>query len=220
MAVDVDPACTGLLYEQLHRVIIHRNISSSVSRFIVLTLRLNSTGDGDASGRPEDRCSCPDGIMPLKVTIKMLGERRHRERYRSSGTLLIGKVDSFNSRKLLLDSNRTIDLMTKQQHLGSCCAALYQDSNRCVVHGDIKPANVMLDASRDAKLGDFGLARLAEHGAELRTTQIIAGTLGYIDPEFVNSRRPSTESDVYSLGGPPLRKLWKLCDRRGQSCRC
>uniref|UniRef100_J3MWN3 Protein kinase domain-containing protein n=1 Tax=Oryza brachyantha TaxID=4533 RepID=J3MWN3_ORYBR len=155
--------------------------------------------------------------MPLKVTIKMLGERRHRERYRSSGTLLIG--DEGCGCPTQLEAQLCSGCSVPWQ-LGSCCAALYQDSNRCVVHGDIKPANVMLDASRDAKLGDFGLARLAEHGAELRTTQIIAGTLGYIDPEFVNSRRPSTESDVYSLGGPPLRKLWKLCDRRGQSCRC
>nr|BAD28343.1 cytokinin receptor-like [Oryza sativa Japonica Group] len=45
-----------------------------------------------------------------------------------------------------------------------------QDCNRCVVHGYIKPANIMLDASRNAKLGDFGLARLVDHGAERRTT--------------------------------------------------
>ncbi|VAI79412.1 hypothetical protein VPH35_125139 [Triticum aestivum] len=58
----------------------------------------------------------------------------------------------------------------------------------------------MLDASGDAKLGDFGLARLVDHGAEPRTTQVVAGTVGYIDPELVNGRRPSAESDVYSFG--------------------
>jgi serine/threonine protein kinase len=58
----------------------------------------------------------------------------------------------------------------------------------------------MLDAAGDAKLGDFGLARLVDHRAEPQTTQVVAGTVGYIDPEFVSSRRPSAESDVYSFG--------------------
>lgn len=84
--------------------------------------------------------------------------------------------------------------------LGSALRYLHTECEQCVVHGDIKPANVMLDASRNAKLGDFGLARLVDHGAEPQTTQVVAGTVGYIDPEFVNSRRPSAESDVYSFG--------------------
>uniref|UniRef100_A0ACD5YIU0 Uncharacterized protein n=1 Tax=Avena sativa TaxID=4498 RepID=A0ACD5YIU0_AVESA len=84
--------------------------------------------------------------------------------------------------------------------LGFALRYLHTDCDQCVVHGDIKPANVMLDASGNAKLGDFGLARLVDHGAEPRTTQVVAGTVGYIDPEFVSSRRPSAESDVYSFG--------------------
>lgn len=77
---------------------------------------------------------------------------------------------------------------------------LHTECDRRVVHGDIKPANVMLDASGNAKLGDFGLARLVDHGAEPLTTQVVAGTVGYIDPELVNGLRPSTASDVYSFG--------------------
>uniref|UniRef100_A0ACD5XR87 Uncharacterized protein n=1 Tax=Avena sativa TaxID=4498 RepID=A0ACD5XR87_AVESA len=84
--------------------------------------------------------------------------------------------------------------------LGSALRYLHTDCDQCVVHGDIKPANIMLDASGNAKLGDFGLARLVDHGAEPRTTQVVAGTVGYIDPEFISSRRPSAESDVYSFG--------------------
>ncbi|XBI00698.1 hypothetical protein VPH35_129653 [Triticum aestivum] len=98
--------------------------------------------------------------------------------------------------------------------LGSALRYLRTECEQCVVHGDIKPANVMLGASRNAKLGDFGLARLVDHGAEPQTTQVVAGTVGYIDPEFVNGRRPSAESDVYSFG---VMLLEIACGRRPAS---
>ncbi|KAF7074061.1 hypothetical protein CFC21_078972 [Triticum aestivum] len=85
--------------------------------------------------------------------------------------------------------------------LGSALRYLHTELEQyCVVHGDIKSSNVMIDSSGEAKLGDFGLARLLQHRADPRTTEVVAGTIGYIDPEFVNSRRPCAESDVYSFG--------------------
>ncbi|KAL6599345.1 hypothetical protein ACP70R_045839 [Stipagrostis hirtigluma subsp. patula] len=84
--------------------------------------------------------------------------------------------------------------------LGAAILYLHTECEQCVVHGDIKQSNVVLDALRGAKLGDFGLARLVDHGAEPQTTQVVAGTAGYIDPEFVVNRRRGPESDVYSFG--------------------
>ncbi|KAJ1277011.1 hypothetical protein BS78_05G261500 [Paspalum vaginatum] len=59
--------------------------------------------------------------------------------------------------------------------------------------------NVMLDASFNAMLGDFGLARLIDHASATHTTAL-AGTKGYMDPESVVSSRASAASDVYSFG--------------------
>ncbi|XP_020178481.1 L-type lectin-domain containing receptor kinase IX.1-like [Aegilops tauschii subsp. strangulata] len=85
--------------------------------------------------------------------------------------------------------------------LGSALHYLHGEWEQCIVHGDIKPSNIMLDSSMSTKLGDFGLARLVDHDTGLlQTTKAVLGTIGYIDPEFVNTRRPCTESDVYSFG--------------------
>ena len=83
--------------------------------------------------------------------------------------------------------------------LGSALLYLHQDTELRVVHRDVKPSNVMLDASFTAKLGDFGLARVIEDGRRSRTTAA-AGTTGYVDPECLNTGRTSVESDVYSFG--------------------
>jgi serine/threonine protein kinase len=65
---------------------------------------------------------------------------------------------------------------------------------------DIKPSNVMLDASFNAKLGDFGLARLVDHARGSHTTTIVAGTMGYMAPECMVTGQAGVASDVYSFG--------------------
>uniref|UniRef100_A0A8I6X835 Uncharacterized protein n=1 Tax=Hordeum vulgare subsp. vulgare TaxID=112509 RepID=A0A8I6X835_HORVV len=83
--------------------------------------------------------------------------------------------------------------------LGSALLYLHQEWEQCVLHRDIKPSNIMLDASFTAKLGDFGLARLVDHSRGSHTT-VLAGTMGYMDPECMTTGRTSAESDVYSFG--------------------
>ncbi|KAM1583106.1 hypothetical protein ACFX10_030755 [Malus domestica] len=85
------------------------------------------------------------------------------------------------------------------QGLASGLLYLHQEWDQCVLHRDIKSSNVMLDANFNAKLGDFGLARLVDHGQEPPTTAV-AGTMGYMAPEYVITGKASKESDVYSFG--------------------
>ncbi|KAL8541732.1 hypothetical protein ACS0TY_002839 [Phlomoides rotata] len=85
------------------------------------------------------------------------------------------------------------------QGLASALLYLHEEWEQCVIHRDIKSSNVMLDSSFNAKLGDFGLARLVDHEAESQTT-VLAGTMGYMAPECVITGKASKESDVYSFG--------------------
>ncbi|KAG0543372.1 hypothetical protein BDA96_02G184900 [Sorghum bicolor] len=104
--------------------------------------------------------------------------------------------------------------------VGSAILYLHTECEQCVLHGDIKPANILLDASCNAKLGDFGVARLVDHGTETDsltvTAQVVAGTPGYMDPEFVNNGRPSAEADVFSFG---VVLLELACGRRPTAAR-
>ncbi|KAK7852916.1 l-type lectin-domain containing receptor kinase ix.1 [Quercus suber] len=75
----------------------------------------------------------------------------------------------------------------------------WREWESCVLHRDIKSSNIMLDSNFNARLGDFGLARIVDHARGSLTTNL-AGTQGYIDPRCVITRKASKESDIYSFG--------------------
>ncbi|KAK2968824.1 hypothetical protein RJ640_028217 [Escallonia rubra] len=68
-----------------------------------------------------------------------------------------------------------------------------------IVHRDIKPSNILLDEELNAYLSDFGLARLLEV-SETHATTDVAGTFGYVAPEYATTCRVSDKADVYSFG--------------------
>ncbi|XP_039137365.1 L-type lectin-domain containing receptor kinase SIT2-like [Dioscorea cayenensis subsp. rotundata] len=76
---------------------------------------------------------------------------------------------------------------------------LHEEWVKVVIHRDIKASNVLLDCEFNARLGDFGLARLCDHGTDFQRTHVM-GTMGYLAPELVRRGRATTSSDVFAFG--------------------
>ncbi|CAL4955393.1 unnamed protein product [Urochloa decumbens] len=157
--------------------------------------------------------SSAQGRKEFEAEVRIISQLKHRNLVQllgwcdsRHGLLLVYELVAQGSLDRHLHSSDSDSFLTWPERyqiilgLGSALRYLHQEWEQRVVHGDIKPSNIMLDDSLGAKLGDFGLARLGDHGGRWQTTKAVLGTAGYIDPEFVNTRHPSTHADVYSFG--------------------
>ncbi|KAL3357043.1 hypothetical protein AABB24_017626, partial [Solanum stoloniferum] len=162
------------------------------------------------------------GLREFVSEIASIGRLRHRNLVqllgwcRRRGDLLLvyefmpnGSLDNFlfGEPKMVLTWEQRFKII---KGVASGLLYLHEGYEQVVLHRDIKASNVLLDGELNGKLGDFGLARLYEHGSNPSTTKVV-GTLGYLAPELPRTGRATTKTDVFAFGALLLEVV---CGRR------
>ncbi|KAK9116007.1 hypothetical protein Sjap_014954 [Stephania japonica] len=151
------------------------------------------------------------GIQQFHAEIKTLGRVRHQNLvtligYHASETemfLIYNYLPGGNLEKFIQErSERAVDWKILHKIAVDIARALAYLHDQCVpriLHRDVKPSNILLDNDHNAYLSDFGLARLLGT-SETHATTGVAGTFGYVAPEYAMTCRVSDKADVYSYG--------------------
>lgn len=151
------------------------------------------------------------GLREFVSEISSIGRLRHRNLVqlvgwcRKRGDLLLvyeymanGSLDKylFDEPQVTLDWEQRIHVV---KGVASGLLYLHEGYEQSVIHRDVKASNVLLDDELNGRLGDFGLARLYDHGSNPGTTRVV-GTLGYLAPETPRTGKASMSSDVFAFG--------------------
>ncbi|XP_024933306.3 L-type lectin-domain containing receptor kinase SIT2-like [Ziziphus jujuba] len=153
------------------------------------------------------------GMKEFVAEITSMGRLRHRNLVQLHGwcrklnelLLVYDYIPNGSLDKLLFENGMPNKKLTWNQRykiiidVAQALSYLHEECDQRVIHRDVKPSNVLIDADLSAKLGDFGLARIYEHGLRPETTHIV-GTLGYLAPELTRTGKATTSTDVYGYG--------------------
>ncbi|GKV10032.1 hypothetical protein SLEP1_g21458 [Rubroshorea leprosula] len=151
------------------------------------------------------------GMKEFIAEIVCLGRLRHRNLVRLLGycrrkgeMLLVyeylpnGSLDKYlyGQPKVTLNWGQRFRVI---KGVASGLLYLHEEWEQIVIHRDVKASNVLLDGELNARLGDFGLARLYDHGTDPHTTHV-AGTRGYLAPEYTRTGKATTRTDLFAFG--------------------
>ncbi|KAL3536425.1 hypothetical protein ACH5RR_004886 [Cinchona calisaya] len=151
------------------------------------------------------------GMREFIAEIISIGRLRHRNLVpllgycRRKGELLLvyefmlnGSLDRFlyNQPKSTLNWSQRLRVI---KGVASGLFYLHEEWEQVVIHRDVKASNILLDSDLNGRLGDFGLARLYDHGTLPHTTHVV-GTIGYLAPEHSRTGKATTSTDVYAFG--------------------
>ncbi|KAA3485183.1 putative receptor-like protein kinase [Gossypium australe] len=149
----------------------------------------------------------------FRVEVEAIGHVRHKNLVRLLGYCIEGTqrllvyeyVNNGNLEQWLRGDMSDKGYLTWEARIkillgtAKALAYLHEAIEPKVVHRDIKSSNILIDDNFDAKISDFGLAKLLGDGKSYITTRVM-GTFGYVAPEYANSGLLNEKSDVYSFG--------------------
>ncbi|KAJ1413321.1 putative serine/threonine-protein kinase [Sesbania bispinosa] len=84
--------------------------------------------------------------------------------------------------------------------IGAARGLAFLHTSEKVIYRDFKASNILLDGNYNAKISDFGLAKLGPSGGESHVTTRVMGTYGYAAPEYIATGHLYVKSDVYGFG--------------------
>ncbi|KAK2364916.1 Protein kinase superfamily protein [Trifolium repens] len=149
----------------------------------------------------------------FRVEVEAIGHVRHKNLVRLLGFCVEGThrilvyeyVNNGNLEQWLHGAMRHHGYLTWEARIkillgtAKALAYLHEAIEPKVVHRDIKSSNILIDDDFNAKVSDFGLAKLLGAGKSHVTTRVM-GTFGYVAPEYANTGLLNEKSDVYSFG--------------------